>query len=174
MLAAARAQREQAASFVPTDEQIRQRIADREKLAGEHGKVPKTEKQIEYVRRKWQRFVDAHGAAYGFHRAAGPTLAQVRHFTTMCYETRDYESSLGHKGLGDSFELQLRYFLAKYVFVRLGYPGWVGLGRTELEEKCEPFKEEIREHWKMLKNSDENAESSDHGFVKQKWCDTMY
>ena len=123
MLAEARAQREHASSFVPTDEDIRQRISDRERRAGKYGKVPKTQKQIDYICRKWLRFLNAHGRAYGFDQAVGPTLDHVRHFTTMCYETRDYDSSLGHKGLGDSFELQLRYFLAKKVFVQLGYPG---------------------------------------------------
>ena len=42
------ARRERAKSFVPTDEQIRQRIAEREQQAGEHGHVPKTQKQIKY------------------------------------------------------------------------------------------------------------------------------
>ena len=43
MLAAARTQWERAKAFVPSDEQIRQRIAEREKQAGEHGHVPKTQ-----------------------------------------------------------------------------------------------------------------------------------
>ena len=66
MLAAARTQWERAKAFVPSDEQIRQRIAEREKQAGEHGHVPKTQKQIDLVRRKWLRFLDAHGEVYGY------------------------------------------------------------------------------------------------------------
>ena len=174
MLAAARTQWERAKAFVPSDEQIRQRIAEREKQAGEHGHVPKTQKQIDLVRRKWLRFLDAHGEAYGYDKDAGPTLAIVKHFTTCCYETRDYESSLEHKGMGDSFELQLRYFLAKKVFPAVGYDGWTELSVSALDEKCEPYKTEIREHWKRMKNSDEDQSSSEHGFVKQKWCDSMY
>ena len=135
MLAAARTQWERAKAFVPSDEQIRQRIAEREKQAGEHGHVPKTQKQIDLVRRKWLRFLDAHGEAYGYDKDAGPTLALVKHFTTCCYETREYESSLEHKGMGDSFELQLRYFLAKKVFPALGYAGWNGLSAAALNEK---------------------------------------
>ena len=76
--------------------------------------------------------------------------------------------------MGDSYELHIRYFLAKYVFVRLAYQGWVGLGEHALEEKCEPFKKEVREHWKRLKVSDEYMSTRLHPFVKQKWCDTMY
>ena len=110
--------------------------------------MPKTQKQVDLVRRKWLRFLDAHGEAYGFDKDVGPTLELAKHFTTCCYETRDYESSLGHKGTGDSFELQLRYFLAKTMFPMLGYPGWVGLSESALSEKCEPYKTEIREHWK--------------------------
>lgn len=139
MLAKARLQRDKAGSFVPSDDQIRERIAQREKQAGEHGKVPKTEAAINHVRRKWLRFLDDHGAAYDFDETAGPTLKLVRHFTTCCYETRDNASNVDHKGMGDSFELQLRYFLPKKVFVRLGYPGWTELSSTQLEEKCDPF-----------------------------------
>ena len=135
MLAAARTQWERAKAFVPSDEQIRQRIAEREKQAGEHGHVPKTQKQIDLVRRKWLRFLDAHGEAYGYDKDAGPTLAIVKHFTTCCYETRDYESSLEHKGMGESFELQLRYFLAKKVFPAVGYDGWTELSVSALDEK---------------------------------------
>ena len=29
--------------------------------------------------------------------------------------------------MGDSYELQIRFMLAKFVFVKLQYPGWVGL-----------------------------------------------
>ena len=78
MLAAARTQWERAKAFVPSYEQIRQRIAEREKQAGEHGHVPKTQKQIDLVRRKWLRFLDAHGEAYGYDKDAGPTLALVK------------------------------------------------------------------------------------------------
>jgi hypothetical protein len=53
MLAATRMQWDRAKAFVPSDEQMRERIAERERQAGEHGHVPKTQKQIDLVRRKW-------------------------------------------------------------------------------------------------------------------------
>ena len=53
--------------------------------------------------------------------------------------------------MGDSYELQIRFMLAKFVFVKLQYPGWVGLTQHALKEQCEPFKYEVREHWKRLK-----------------------
>ena len=64
--------------------------------------------------------------------------------------------------------------LAKFVFPKLGYPGWVGLSEKELTEKCEPFKYEVREHWKRLKRSSESMESTLKPYVKTKWCDTAY
>ena len=69
---------------------------------------------------------------------------------------------------------QIRYMLAKFVFPKLGYPGWVCLGEHELKEKCEPFKYEVREHWKRLKRSNESMESTLKPYVKTKWCDTAY
>ena len=69
---------------------------------------------------------------------------------------------------------QIRYMLAKFVFPKLGYPGWVGLSEHELKEKCEPFKYEVREHWKRLKRSSESMDSTLKPFVKTKWCDTAY
>ena len=70
--------------------------------------------------------------------------------------------------------VQIRYMLAKFVFVKLGYPGWVGLSEHELKEKCDPFKFEVREHWKRLKRSRESMDSTLKPFVKTKWCDTAY
>ena len=121
-------------------------LAEAEKRAAEKGYVAKTESAYASLERKWLRFLAKHGEAYGWAEKEGPTLEQVKHFTTYCYETRDcYESSAGLKGMGDSYELHIRYFLAKFVFVRLAYPGWTGLGEHALEEKCEPFKKEVHE-----------------------------
>ena len=43
--------------------------------------------------------------------------SQTASFSTYCFCTRDRVSAIGREGLGDSFELQLRYMLAKFVFV---------------------------------------------------------
>lgn len=172
---AARAARAKADAFSPTDAAVRKMLAAAEQRAAAKGFVAKTESAYESLTRKWLRFLATHGEAYGWEECEGPTLVQVKHFTTYCYETRDcYESSAGLKGMGDSYELHIRYFLAKFVFVRLAYPGWTGLGEHALDEKCEPFKKEVCEHWKRLKVSDEDMSTTSHPFVKQKWCDTMY
>ena len=95
-----------------------------------------------------------HGAKYGFDEGNGPTVELVKHFTTWCFCTRDVVSAIGREGLGDSYELQIRYMLAKFVFVSLKYKGWVGLSEHALHEKAEPYKFAVREHWKRLKRSD--------------------
>ena len=41
--------------------------------------------------------------------------------------------------------------LAKFVFVALQYPGWVGLAADALLEKTRPYLCELRENWKRLK-----------------------
>ena len=98
----------------------------------------------------------------------------VEHFTTYCFCTRDVASAIGREGLGDSFELQIRYMLAKFVFVSLKYKGWVGLSEHAIHEKAEPYKYAVREHWKRLKRSDTQLKSTIKPFVKKKWCDLAY
>ena len=72
----------------------------------------------------------------------------VKHFTTYCFCMRDVVSAIGREGLGDSYELQIRYMLAKFVFVALRYKGWIGLNEHALQEKSEPYKFAVREHCK--------------------------
>ena len=115
-----------------------------------------------------------HGEKYGWSAKAGPTIALVEHFTSYCFCTRQYGSAIGREGLGDSFELQIRYMLAKFVFVALKYKGWVRLTPHALHVKAEPYKFAVREHWKRLKRSDEDLMSTLKPFVKTKWCDTAY
>jgi hypothetical protein len=83
-------------------------------------------------------------------------------------------SAIGREGLGDSFELQIRYMLAKFVFVALKYKGWVGLDAHALHEKAEPYKFAVRELWSRLKRSDKDLMSPLKPFVKHKWCDVAY
>ena len=64
----------------------------------------------------------------------------VEKFVTYSFCTRDRVSAIAREGLGDSFELQLRYMLAKFVFVSLEYVGWTGLNAYELHKKAEPYK----------------------------------
>ena len=61
---------------------------------------------------------------------------------------------LGEQGMGDSWGgLHVPYLLAKYVFPRLAYPGWVGLHAAALREKTMPYTMELRTNWERLKQS---------------------
>ena len=111
-----------------------------------------------------------HGDEYGFNARKGPDVELVKKFTTYCFCTRDVVSAIGREGLGDSYELQIRYMLARFVFVSLKYKGWVGLSEHALHQKAEPYKFAVREHWKRLKRSDPKLMSTIKPFVKKKWC----
>ena len=99
------------------------------------------------LERKWLRFLLVHGEEYGFDEKVGPDIKLVEHFVSFCFCTRDYVSTVGQEGLCDAYELQIRYMLAKFVFVALEYTGWTGLSAHDLHEKAEPFIA-VREHWK--------------------------
>ena len=91
------------------------------------GDPVKQSAQAKVLERKWLRFLLVHGEEYEFVARAGPTVELVEHFVTYAFCTRDLVSAIGREGLGDSFELQIRYMLAKFVFVALKYNGWEGL-----------------------------------------------
>ena len=126
------------------------------------------------MERKWLRFLLVHGAEYGFNEKKGPTVVLVKKFTSYCFSTRDVISAIGREGMGDGYELQIRYMLAKFVFVALKYKGWIGLSEHALHEKAEPYKFAVQEQWKRLKTSDPDLMSTLKPFVKSKWCDTAY
>ena len=164
----------EAARLRPTAQQKEERIAELEERARLFGDPVKQSKQAKVLENKWLRFLMVHGEKYGWSAKAGPTIALVEHFTSYCFCTRQYGSAIGREGLGDSFELQIRYMLAKFVFVALKYKGWMGLTPHTLHVKAEPYKFAVREHWKRLKRSDEDLMSTLKPFVKTKWCDTAY
>ena len=126
-LAAAEKAEAEAATHRPTAQQKRDRISELEERARLFGDSAKQSAQAHVLERKWNRFLLVHGTEYGFDAHKGPTVELVKHFTTYCFCTRDVASAIGREGLGDSFELQIRYMLAKFVFVSLKYKGWVGL-----------------------------------------------
>ena len=129
------------------------------------------------LKRKWQRFLSMFGERLQFDANVGPTLAIMRQFTSYVYVSREGgrpSAATQRIGCGDSYELQLRYMVPKYVFPLLGYPGWTELSREALHEKCEPYKFEVKALWAELKKSDPLMESSRKPFVKEKWCDTAY
>jgi hypothetical protein len=173
-LAAAEKAEAEAATHRPTAQQKRDRISELEERARLFGDSAKQSAQAHVLERKWNRFLLVHGTEYGFGAHKGPTVELVKHFTTYCFCTRDVASAIGREGLGDSFELQIRYMLAKFVFVSLKYKGWVGLSEHAIHEKAEPYKYAVREHWKRLKRSDTQLKSTIKPFVKKKWCDLAY
>jgi hypothetical protein len=127
-----------------TAEQKRQRIAKLEERARLFGDPVKQSVQAKVLERKWLRFLLVHGEEYGFDEREGPTVELVEHFASYCFCTRDRVSAIGREGLSDSFELQIRYMLAKFVFVALEYNGWTGLSVHELHMKAEPYKFAVR------------------------------
>ena len=124
---AAQAAEAQAAAHRETAAQKRARIAELEERAQLFGDPVKQSAQAKVLERKWLRFLLVHGAEYGFDERVGPDVELVKHFVTYCFCTRDRVSAIGREGLGNAFELQIRYMLAKFVFVALKYSGWVGL-----------------------------------------------
>ena len=146
-------------------------LEERARLFGDPVKQSYNAKCLE---RKWLRFLLVHGDEIGFEKSAGPTVEQVQRFTTYCFCTRDVVSAIGREGMGDYYELQIRYMLAKFVFVSLKYNGWTKLSAHGLHEKAEPFKFAVREQWARLKRSDPELMSTLKPFVKTKWCDTAY
>ena len=173
-LQAAQAAEAKAAALRETPAKKQERIKELEERARLFGDSVKQSAQAKVLERKWLRFLLVHGETYDFDERVGPDVGLTEHFVTYCYCTRDLSSAIGREGLGDSFELQIRYMLAKFVFVALGYPGWTGLSAHALHEKAEPFKFAVREHWKRLKRSDPDHMSTLKPFVKTKWCDTAY
>ena len=82
------------------------------------------------MERKWLRFLLVHGAEYGFDKKRARADGRARenvHDIEYCFCTRDLVSAIGREGMGDGYELQIRYMLAKFVFIELKYwyKGWV-------------------------------------------------
>ena len=99
--------------------------------------------------RKWLQFLLVRAEEYSFNACAG-SVELVKHFVTYAFCSRDLVSAIGREGLGDSFELQIRYMLAKFVFPALEYNGWTGLNAHELHTKAEPYKFAVKEQWQRL------------------------
>ena len=174
LLQAAREAEEDAAGHLPSAAEKQQQIAELEERAAEFGDPVKQSAQAKVLERKWLRFLLVHGDAYKFDARDGPNVELVRHFVTYAFCTRDSVSAIGREGMGDSFELQIRYMLAKFVFVALKYRGWTGLDEHELHRKAEPYKFAVKEQWQRLKRSDPDLMSTLKPYVKSKWCDTAY
>ena len=139
-LAAAEKAEAKAAAHRETAQQKRARIAELEERAELFGDSAKQSYNAQCLQRKWQRFLLVHGEEYDFDGKSSPTVELVKKFVTYCYCTRDVVSAIGMEGMGDSYELQIRYMLAKFVFVSLKYSGWEGLDAHALHVKAEPYK----------------------------------
>ena len=178
-LEAARVAETEAASHRPTAAQKQKQIAELEERAQLFGDPVKQSAQAKVLERKWLRFLLVHAEEYSFNACAGPSVELVKHFVTYAFCTRDLVSAIGREGLGDSFELQIRYMLAKFVFPALEYNGWTGLNAHELHKKAEPYKFAVKEQWQRLKRSDPDLMSTLKPFVKLKSAgcltkDTLY
>ena len=68
------------AAFGPSPEQLREEAAKAEQLAKESGMPAKSAAVIRQLERRWREFLDAHGEAYGYEEAAGPTIELAVHF----------------------------------------------------------------------------------------------
>jgi hypothetical protein len=139
-LKVAKAAEAQAAAHRETPATKQQRVAELEERARLFGDSVKQSAQAKVLERKWLRFLLVHAEEYGFDESTGPTVELVEKFVTYSFCTRDRVSAIAREGLGDSFELQLRCMLAKFVFVSLEYVGWTGLNAYELHKKAEPYK----------------------------------
>ena len=68
------------AAFAPSPEQLREEAAEAEQLAKESGTLAKSAAVIRQLERRWREFLDAHGEAYEYEEAAGPTIDLAVHF----------------------------------------------------------------------------------------------
>ena len=139
-LAAAEDAEHEAAEHRDTPQKKAARMDELEERARLFGDSVKQSYNAKCLERKWLRFLLVHGDEIGFKASIGPTVKQVERFVTYCFCTRDVVSAIGREGVGDSYELQIRYMLAKFVFVSLGYKGWTKLSPHELHGKAEPYK----------------------------------
>ena len=126
-----------AAELRDTPEKKRARMDELQERAELFGDSIKQSYNAKCLERKWLRFLLIHGDEIGSKAKSGPSIKQVERFVTYCFCTRDVVSAIGREGMGDSYELQIRYMLAKFVFVSLGYKGWTKLSAHALHEKAE-------------------------------------
>ena len=164
-LALLRARRDSFQSGPSPLEQVRVANAGLQR-AKELGDDAKTKGQIDQLARKWTRYIAMQREAAGdIESFLQPTVELVREFVSHCFHHRDNRSIArpALKGMGASFELQARYFLAKRVFVQLRYDGWFDLNESALDEKAQAYKEAIRETWRRLVTSSASPEANATG-----------
>jgi hypothetical protein len=164
-LALLRARRDSFQSGPSPLEQVRVANAGLQR-AKELGDDAKTKGQIDQLARKWTRYIAMRREAAGdIESFSQPAVELVREFVSHCFHHRDNRSIArpALKGMGASFELQARYFLAKRVFVQLRYDGWFDLNESALNEKARVYKEAIRETWRRLVTSSASPEANATG-----------
>ena len=103
-----------------------------------------------------------------------PTLDDLEEFLAYAFCNRENESSDGRQGHGDSFECNVRYFLAKHVFPMIGYKGWRGLSVEALLAKHNAWKLQSNAMWTRLKNNNPHCLTTGKPFLKEKWEDNVY
>jgi len=187
MLAALREEAEAAdASLRRTVEEERAVMAQTRQQAVEHGVNAKGGGEHGWVgsmRRKFERYLEKHGASSGYDAAVGieadaKGLGLVRDFMDWCYSGLGREklfSGVGRKGFADEyFSLHMPYALSQKVFPMMGMPGWTGLEKNELQARAAPFKDAIKDYWSRLKESRDEVEDLGRSLRKEKWDDLTY
>ena len=66
------------------------------------GTDPKEEMRYTYLENKWLNWLGECGDEVEFDPMSGPTLAQMRHFTSYIFRNRDSYSTTGKTGLSES------------------------------------------------------------------------
>ena len=123
-LAAAEEAEKEAAEHRDTPENKRARMDELQERVRLFGDSIKQSYNAKCLERKWQRFLLVHGARDWVQGdpKSGPTVKQVERFVTYCFCTRDVVSAIGREGMGDSYELQIRYmnmYMCMDMYVRV-------------------------------------------------------
>ena len=125
------------ASLRPSVEEERAMMEATRERAVEHGQ-PKASGEVGYVgsmRRKFEVFLEKHGASYGYVATEGPTPEIAKRFMEYCFSGAGrayFFSAVGRRNLYDGyFSTHLPYTLAQRVFPAMKLPGWDGLDKAD-------------------------------------------
>lgn len=129
------------------------------------------------IRKKFEKFIENHGARLGYIATEGASVEFVEHFVDFCASAagRQSFSCVGRLGMCDKyFELHLKCSLAAKVFPAMSMAGWTGLSDVELAAKAVPYREAIGKRWGRIKASRTDAAALGSSLAKPKWEDGMY
>lgn len=100
-----------------------QKLPEQVAEAAGHTLVGNNMSQVLVLTRKWRRYCELQAEAGRVEMLLPeqyePALTDTVHFATWGFHNRDHDSSAERGGMGDSWELQVRYMLPKYVWPHL-------------------------------------------------------